>query len=663
MIRAFKKYFFFIFNPVLYVSGSFRGRTVTAMTPPLSSRCGNKPLPSPASSPNLSIRSAVSAPPAIRIENSAPEFPTEESPDTDFMVMQQKVLQLPPVNTWVPKGESLFSSILDSRSPQVYRRTNIIVSKPASFPQSTQSSIQSSRVSWPQRSQSYQPQISPPVSRHAIDTQGELKDSDKSPKLLRKCTSFDMERSKPFPTRSMMSSPMLLKKGTSVEEGDNTLGQFQSPKLSKWSASNTLESESDRIIHKEEEELVTDPRGMADSESFVSTVVQEPEDVYDDSSVLEFDAARINESLEDPNIPETAILNDIVNECNKMAEIESKEKQGKDHSDQVEIKVEQFSFGSSPELGAKPKTKKLSADSKKNVKIKTSEIKQKSKDSPKTTGKSKSGPISGKTEKASEGHEKSKSKTPSSTVKTALLSSAAKLKAMSRKSPVTLLSYKSHSISIPDQSDRPERPFSTSDVDTGTVSISPGIHQTESSPTVLTGELSIVTDVKVSDKPTASPTTKRDSKKSGQVQAKPAQSSKKNVRPCETLPEKNVPRSSDEKKTVKSKTVQKTTSEKASKSSLGVKSASVDKQAVKGSTQPKLSVRSSSETAEPRGSKKKVEIKPNTAKKETRSTKDMKPKSRMASKRDSVSSVNSDSSKKSDHFHDCCHVRRKPDKK
>ena len=640
------------------------------MTPPLNNRHGNRPLPSPASSPNLSIRSAMSAPPIIRIENSAPNLPTDQGSQSDVSAMQQKVLQLPPVNTWVPKGESLFNSILDQRSPQVYRRTNVIVNKPASFSQSNQGSIQSSRVSWPQRSQSCQPQLSPPVSRHAIDTSlSEQKDLDKSPKLLRKCTSFDMERSKPFPARSMMSSPMLLKKGASVDESEAG-EQFQSPKMSKWSPSNALESESDKIVHREEDELFTySTSDMSYSESFISSNARESSlytDLYGSDDVLEFDVTMINESLEDPNIPETAILNDIVNECNEMAEVERAAKMKRDNVEK-QAKSEPFSFGSSPELGAKPKTKKTPRDpanvTKKLVKSKTNQVKLKTKDSPKTSPKIKRETSSTKSDKGSDSSDKSKSKTSTSTVKTALLSSAAKLKAMSRRSPVTLLSYKSHSISVPDHSSRAERPFSTSDIDTETKHKRTGIHQTESSPTVLTPGQNIEAEPKVGmEKPSvASPATKRDKTKTSVVQSKIDMLARKNKRPCETASasDKNLPRSTEEKKNVKSKSVVKTSGEKTSKVTSSLKSAPVDKHSK--TSLSKSTVKSLPEPTEPHGSKKKIEVRSNTAKKDA---KDMKPKSRLVSKRDSVSSVNSDSSKKSDHFHDCCHVRRKPaDKK
>lgn len=644
------------------ISGGVRGRAVTTMTPPLNVRHGNRPLTSPASSPNLSTRSVVSAPPTIRIDNSAPEFPTKKDSTTDLTNVQQKVLQLPPVNTWVPKGESLFNSILDSRSPQIYRRTSPSISKPASSAQSTgsQSSIQSSRVSWPQRSQSYQPQLSPPVSRHS-EKEPEQKDIDKSPKLLRKCTSFDLERSKPFPARSMMSSPMLLKKGTSVDEGENSSAQFPSPKLSKWGASTTLELDTDVIIHREEEEFSSEVHPSDIGESVTPKKSQSASGVIETNGAFEFDAAKINESLEDPSIPETAILNDIVSECNRMAEQNIDKSISAVKSDNTERSkvTEPFSFGSSPELGAKPKVKKHSTSSdssgKKFVKTKTGQLKQKTKDL-KTTSAAKCEHGVKRTGKDAETQDKGKGKTSSSTVKTALLSSAAKIKAISRKSPVTLLSYKSHSISVPDQSDRPERPFSTSDVDRESKARDSGIHQTESSPTVLLGEEG---EELGQQEPVAVTSAKSDIKKSRQSKTE----GKKNIRPCESPGGKNVSHSVEKKTDLKSKAVKKSLDDKLVKSSSVAKT--VDKQSVKSIAGAKASTSSKSqlETPEAQGGKKKVESRAKSAKKDTQS-KDIKPKSRLATKRDSISSVNSDSSKKSDHFHDCCHVRRKPaDKK
>lgn len=646
------------------------------MTPPLGNRYGNKPLPSPASSPNLSVRSAMSAPPTIRIDKSAPELPIQEDSNPELSPMQQKVLQLPPVNTWVPKGESLFNTILDSRSPQIYRRTTVSVSKPASFPQSTGGSIQSSRVSWPQRSQSYQPQLSPPTERHTLERHSESLDLDKSPKLFRKCTSFDLERSKPFPARSKISSPILIKKGTSVDEGETTVGQIPSPKLSKWSPSDTLEADSEGVVLKEVDE------GL--SETLTVTCLSDDTHEWNvnnddaDNDIIEFDAARINESLEDPTIPETAILNDIVSECNQMAAEGIEIKHGKSASDangHSDNKPEPFSFGSSPELGAKPKSKKTSTSSdttgKKPAKSKTGHLKQKSKDSPKLTLKSKSGPTAVKADKGSESHEKAKTKSP---VKSALLSSAAKLKAISKKNPVTLLSYKSHSISIPDQSERPERPFSTSDVDTENKHKNTGVHQTESSPTVLSAELGF-DDGKIDldkntdniEKKDESDVIKSENKKSVVPRSKSETStgSKKPVQHCETHGAKKCSQAVEGKKAVKSKTVPKSSGEKAVKTPAVHKSASVDTKVAKSGAAPKIAStsRTMSEPAEAHGSKRKIESKVKTTKKDTK-TKDTKPKSRIAGKRDSITSLNSDSSKKSDHFHDCCHVRRKPaDKK
>lgn len=85
--------------------------------------------------------------------------------------------------------------------------------------------------------------------------------------------------------------------------------------------------------------------------------------------------------------------------------------------------------------------------------------------------------------KGSESRKATSPKSSKSSVKSAILTSAAKLKSFGKRSPVTLLSYRSKSITVPDQADRGGRhPPPTGD---GNKTRRANVRQSESSPSVL----------------------------------------------------------------------------------------------------------------------------------------------------------------------------------
>ncbi|KAL4236210.1 hypothetical protein ACF0H5_004597 [Mactra antiquata] len=638
------------------------------MTPPLSVRRSQKGLRSPHSSPNLSIRSTLSSAPIIKIDDVVDSPPgslehqhsASLSDCSDTGSSPQKVFQLPPVNTWVPKGESLFTSILDQRSPQVYRRTNANSTKTASFPPTAQSlsPSQGSRVSWPQESQTSP--ISEPVtptrcvSDISSDESPKSPSASKSPRLLRKCTSFDLERSKPFPARSIMKSPMNLCKGMSLEETGHT--QADTKDFSKFTDySNVKIKESSRITHKEEDEFKDEVDGFT-SPNFQSNVdSQLVNKTIDSLAVGTSGLVKCSPSSnEAPNVSSEPIktvksnvswsLYDLKDKDIKHVDIDiekSSEPVSCDSHDKVKMnESSEADFNVNTNKNKDPGIKKKDIDIKESPKVK-------SKVSDKTTKTVKTGQS-----------EKMTSKTSAAAVKSALLTSAAKLKPFGRKSPVTLLSYKSKSISIPDQSRRPSRPSSTSELDPTCSKKRSKVHQTESSPTVLVADLA---DIEVNkEEIKASRIKKSDSAvivKSESKKDSPRLSAAKSVlKPVlrKTTVEENKPASENKKE--KSVVCSKQLTSKSAKSSPSNVTTKKELSAQKPSQVTKSSV-TVAPKAVPESSAMK-RMKKTVSKSETPSPKPDKTKVK-PTKRGSVSSVNSDSAKVSDHFRDCCHGRRR----
>ncbi|XP_053393764.1 uncharacterized protein LOC128555475 isoform X2 [Mercenaria mercenaria] len=669
------------------------------MTPPLATRHNSVSLRSPASSPNLSVRSVISSPPTIKIEDSVLEF-TDSASDTDLPINesdsssssnQNKLFQLPPVNTWVPKGESLFTSILDSRSPQVYRRTTP-TGKTASYPPSPQNGIQGSRVSWPQVSQAQPLELDTNVSDSVAVDSSKHGQVTKSPKLLTKCTSFDLERSKPFPSRSSMTSPMLLRKHISAEESDTVPGTLDqdSKEVSRHSEIYEIKHDSEKIEEDDENGTVRNAEDVPQCESVANTSHHDTtvEAIAGDSAVKylvmstadEFDASRINESLEDPSIPETDIVDDYYIGSTTL-----------ETQDLVVTDVTEQSASS--KTVKKSKGKILSSDKDKGAKLKKSKTSDinghlEGKNSPKSDKKTKNlkkgsnQPIDESSSRAiskssskDRSSEKSRSKTPVSTMRSALLTSAAKLKSIGKKNPVTLLSYKSHSISIPDHSRKAYRPSSVSERGQSARSKTSKIHQTESSPTVLvtSHEVRHMSDddcKEILNKPRSvtPPLNKSTLSKRQKASERPpvllsVQGLRKSSvgKSAEQTVVKTKPTSvsEDNQKTEKSASSIKSSSGKQVKSSQAKSSPSAKQVKLEKHSQ------SSHSSVAPRP----VKDSPVSQSSKTSSktglstTKEDRSKVRQSTKRGSISSVNSDSSKHTDHFRDCCHGRRKTDKK
>lgn len=678
------------------------------MTPPLTTRHNTVSIRSPASSPNLSVRSALSSPPTIKIEDSVLEF-TDSASDTDLpanesdsspSAIQHRVFQLPPVNSWVPKGESLFTSILDSRSPQIYRRTTQS-SKTSSYPPSPQNGIQGSRVSWPQASLQQHAEFETSVSDSASVESSKQGQIAKSPKLLTKCTSFDLERSKPFPQRSSMTSPMLRRKHLCIEESDTALKpEDQGNKISDNEMSKL---DAERIILEDEKgkarksEAMTVP--ICESVATTSHTPTSIESIAGDNAVKYlvmstadgFDASKINESLEDPTIPETDILDDVYHETTtletqditvKGLTVQSvKNVTDQPTKDKTVKKSKVNIFSSDKEKGAKlkksksseinghfegkssPKSDKVSKNSKEKLKITT--VESGTKDKSKSSLKDRHS-------------EKSRSRTPAATVRSALLTSAAKLKSIGRRSPVTLLSYKSHSISIPDHS---RRPNSASEVDSSSESRTSKIHQTESSPTILVtshevkpvaeGECKeILRKMRSATPPlNKTPSTKR---QLGQTSGgPPSLSSVQSLKKSSTVKTKEP--SVTKTKSMPASVISEEKSKKTRSATSVVKS-TIGKQVKGSSSQPsptekqRKNERTSQNSLASKGHRSSTDSSVSVSgrkvsKQDLSASKEEKLKVKHGTKRGSISSVNSDSSKHTDHFRDCCHGRRKTDKK
>ena len=453
-------------------------------------------IPSPASSPNLSSRSPYSSPPVIRVGNSASKDPSNHNISLT-PPSKQKVYQLPPVNSWVPKGESLFSSILDSRSPQIYRRTNVSSTKTAAFPQSPQPVCQSSRVSWPQDFQAHsntEISMSDDLQKsQTLDTETNGNAECKSPRLLKKCTSFDQERSKPFPIRSSMTSPMLKRKGISLDETDGVAVSFtlsDSPHTARKSDHPTELLEHDTEELKQDEMSFEVPLCVStdNQTSDVKTITIVSVHLPD------INKNGINETVkfaDTSNIQKTQ-YSDYGDHTESSAITDSKQVD----VEKLEQRLERKEIELPKETGAKPKTQKLTGEIIKKTPGKTGASKQKDKFKKHKVG----GILKDDTRENSSTiknlSKDTKKDSTSYSVKSALKSSAAKLKSLGKRNPVTLLSYKSRTITIPDQTCK-TRPSSLSSFSQSKSVNKKLVHQSESSPTVLQS----VFDDTIKDKP------------------------------------------------------------------------------------------------------------------------------------------------------------------
>ena len=403
----------------------------------------------------MTCKSTYSKPPEITIDGAALNSSPEASPTT-WSASEHLVQQLPVIKNWVPKAESLFAELLDSRSPQIYRRTDSS-SKTASYPQSLQQgNIKGSRSSWPQQSDTHE------ESKALQETEKQSEDDSKihpiqfkkSPGLFRKCTSFDLERSKPFPSRASMKSPQLLRKGSSLEDHETELtGSLEElPKSDKktgkvlMTAHEKIEEESpfdDKLeVPVCSSESSTVPK-IAEVTNVVSTLVRvdsNPKSLTPQVATQKPLHEMFSPPTGDPDVVFTLDPIPLDDEfSDEIQNSQSEESGGQISPDVGEIRKSAASGHGSVQRPSVPKTVPARG--------KTSGKEQKH------VTKSHSGPIMGKAglkPVKKEGFFSSSGSPKTSAVRTALMTSAARLKAIGRKSPVTLLSYRSDSINVPD---------------------------------------------------------------------------------------------------------------------------------------------------------------------------------------------------------------------
>lgn len=411
--------------------------------------------------------------PEIAIDDSILNSPGA-SPST-LSASEHLVQQLPVIKNWVPKAESLFTELLDSRSPQIYRRTDGS-SKTSSYPQSLHpGNIKGSRSSWPGSSDTHE------ESQNVLETEKQDQDESnvppiqfkKSPGLFRKCTSFDLERSKPFPIRSSMKSPQMLRKHMSFEEHEAqaTDSSSESPKSDRKTAVDRSSGLSGKVLmaaHKEIEEVPFDAKLEVPVCSSESSHVPKIAEVTNVLSKLE----KVD-NYPKSFTPQVATQKpvhemfgyakgdpDVVFSLDPLPLDEefSDEKQN--------LQSEDSRIQTSPEIGNGRKTDASGSCRRPSVpKTVPGGSKGSGKDR-KHVMKSHSGPIMGKAglkPVKKEGFFSSSSGSPkTSAVRSALMTSAARLKAIGKKSPVTLLSYRTDSIAVPngDKKIKKDRPSS-----------------------------------------------------------------------------------------------------------------------------------------------------------------------------------------------------------
>lgn len=408
------------------------------MTPPLTARRGSRSLPSPASSPNL-----------MATAEGLPEITVQEVAATPSPVSASEnlVQQLPVIKTWVPKSESLFAELLDSRSPQIYRRTDTSKTSNSLHP----GHIKGSRSSWPGSSDDHdEPQeLHEAKSDNIYDPKIQIK---KSPGLFRKCTSFDLERSKPFPARSLSKSPQMLRKGTSIEEhkakdNDSVTDSPKSDrKVSEFGSSGRVLMAS----HKEFEEESFDDHLEWPVCSSVSSTVPNVGEVVNVLSKIE--TVDHHPKSFSPQVATQKPLHEILGLSKGESDVAfTLDPLPLDDSFTDDV-YSPPSEDSSSQTSAQSGKKSESSSSRRSGMSQTGSVGGKSagKDQ-KHVSKSHSGPIMGKAglkPVKKEGFFSSTGSPKTSAVRSALMTSAARLKAIGRKSPVTLLSYRTDSITV-----------------------------------------------------------------------------------------------------------------------------------------------------------------------------------------------------------------------
>lgn len=414
------------------------------MTPPLTARQLSRSLPSPASSPNLTATT-----------EGLPEITVDEVVTSPYPVSASEnlVQQLPVVKTWVPKSESLFAELLDSRSPQIYRRTDTSSKTSNSL---HPDNIKGSRSSWPGSSDDHdEPQeLHEAKSDNLSDPKFQFK---KSPALFRKCTSFDLERSKPFPARSSIKSPQMLRKSTSIEEHETKDNDSltDSPKSDRKAAEIGTTGRVFMASHKELEEETFDDHLELPVCSSVSSTVPNIGEVVDVLSKLE----NVDHYLKSfsPHVAMQKPLQEMLGLSKGESDIVfTLDPLPLDDNFADDIKTSP-SEDSSSQTSAESGRKSESGSARRSGTPKTVAVGGKSagKDL-KHASQSHSGPIMGKAglkPVKKEGFFSSTGSPKTSAVRSALMTSAARLKAIGRKSPVTLLSYRTDSITVP-ESDR-----------------------------------------------------------------------------------------------------------------------------------------------------------------------------------------------------------------
>ena len=415
------------------------------MTPPLTTRRGSKTLPSPASSPNL-MATAEGLPEITVQEVAAAPSPVSAS--------ENLVQQLPVIKTWVPKSESLFAELLDSRSPQIYRRNDASKTSNTLHP----GNIKGSRSSWPGSSddQDEPTELHEAKSDNLYDPKIQFK---KSPGLFRKCTSFDLERSKPFPARSLVKSPQMLRKSTSTEDhkakdNDSITDSPKSDRKEHLTESG-MKGSVLMASHKELDEESFDSHLEWPVCSSVSSTVPNVGEVVNVLSKIE--TVDHHPKSFSPQVATQKPLHEMLGLPKGETDVAftlDPLPLDDSFSDDISSPPSEDSYSQSSAQSGK---KSESGSFKKSGKSQTGSVSSKSsgKDQ-KHVSKSHSGPIMGKAglkPVKKEGFFSSSGSPKTSAVRSALMTSAARLKAIGRKSPVTLLSYRTDSIEV-GESDR-----------------------------------------------------------------------------------------------------------------------------------------------------------------------------------------------------------------
>ena len=399
--------------------------------------------------------------PEIMIEDTI-LTPTPEPTPVTISASEHLVQQLPVIRNWVPKAESLFAELLDSRSPQVYRRTDS-TSKTASYPQSLQpGNIKGSRSSWPGVSDTNDESIEIHESERQAEDDSKIHPVQfkKSPALFRKCTSFDLERAKPFPSRSSAKSPLPLRKGGSLEERvvGSTVSLGDSPK-SERKMGQILMAAPEKIEEESFEDKLEVP--VCTSESSVIHKIAEVTNIF--SKIVQIDS---HPKSHTPQVATQKSLHEMFSQPKGDPDVVftlDPLPLDDEFSDDV-TQSEDSGVQISPDVGGARKSVSSSSGGRRPSVPKTVAGGKSGKEHKHAT-KSHCGPIMGKAGLKpikKEGFFSGSGSPKTSAVRTALMTSAARLKAIGRKSPVTLLSYRTDSINVPagDRKLKKDRPSS-----------------------------------------------------------------------------------------------------------------------------------------------------------------------------------------------------------